>query len=176
MTKKFVFLTVLVMIILILMAGYGVTAKQAEPVVPATNVLTAKLVEQVKNNSTEVGPVVLYATATHPMDGRTVTFTNGAVSGGVAWKSTVIDMAGATDYAYESTGGAPGSGRVIVETSSGSYEFALPITAPFTVDGVQLITIYAEAPIPYIPPWSTLGAIIYTNSYSANVIASVFWI
>lgn len=175
MSGRIVYVAGITFILLVLVAGYAVTAKQAEPVTPAHHLLTAKLSNSVRNSITEIDPQILSASATESIGGHSITFTNGGVSGGIAWQFGEIDMAGTTDYAYESSGGAPGSGRVYVTTSTGWYEFALPLTGPFTIDDVQSITVYAEAPVPYIAPHSTLGGIISSNSYAVTVVSSVFY-
>jgi hypothetical protein len=121
---------------------------------------------------TTKGPMILSASnKVVGIGGISITFLSGGVSGGATWQR----RSGYNQYA--AGGGSPGAGRVEVYDSNGTLlvQFALPLNSMITVQNVDRIKVYGEAPIPYLES-TTLGGIDIYSDYSAFVIASVYWI
>jgi hypothetical protein len=135
---------------------------------PPTRFLTAAIIE---TGDASVTPQILSKTVSiGGIGGKTVTFTGGGVSGGVAW-STWRDRETGTESA---TGGCPGAGRVQVLGSKDSLlgEFALPLQGSLSFSDVRTIRVVASAPLPAEPSVTAERR----STYSADVIASVIWV
>jgi|GEM_PF-4993169 len=132
----------------------------------ATNHLTVMLNETYKDVNRD--PEILGASnEVVGIGNKSVTFLSGGVSGGVVFEATN------GYYDWGLAGGSSGAGRVEVYDSNNTLlaHFSLPLSSLFALQNVDKIKVYAEAPIPVLLTGWNRGA-----SYSACVVASVYWI
>jgi hypothetical protein len=143
----------------------ALTAQQATST--PTQILTVTFSE---TGTPSVTPQILSRSeSTGGIGGKTVTFTGGGVSGGVAW-STWRDSPAGTE---PTSGGCPGAGRVQVYGTEDTLlgEIALPLQTPVSFTGVRTIRVIASAPLPAEP--SNIPEI--RSTYVVDLAASVIW-
>lgn len=171
MEQKFLALAFFGTIILLsafIISGSPQAALTAETAASApAHILTVTLAE---TGSTAVNPQILSRSeSTEGIGGKTVTFTGGGVSGGVAW-STWRDSLTGTEPA---SGGCPGAGRVQVIGNKDALlgEIALPLQTPVAFSDVRTIRVIASAPLPGEPS----NAPEIRSTYVVDIAASVIW-